>query len=49
MKRSANCPLALAHDMLSRSRQVEEVGFGPALGRENTPPEFKGLLLIRTR
>jgi len=49
MEQSANRRLALGHDMLSRPRQVEMAGFGPALGRESMAPQFNRLLLIRAR
>jgi len=49
MERSANCPFALGHDMLSRPRQVELAGCSPGLGRENMAPKFDRLLLISAR
>jgi len=49
MEQSANRPLALGYDMLSRPRHGEMAGFGPALGRESMAPQFNPLLLIRAR
>jgi len=37
-EQSANCPLALGHDMLSQPWQVELAGVSPDLGRENMAP-----------
>ena len=49
MEQSANCTLALGHDMLSRPRQVEMAGFGQGLGRESMAPKANQLLLICAR